>query len=44
MVDDTEQTLLLRATAAYLDVIRAKGTVTLRDRAAAYKHAVISTR
>ena len=35
MVDDTEQTLLLRATAAYLDVIRAKRTVTLRETALA---------
>ena len=35
MVDDTEQTLLLRAVAAYLDVIRAKRTVTLRETALA---------
>ena len=35
VVEDTEQTLLLRATAAYLDVIRAERTVTLHETARA---------
>lgn len=35
VVEDTEQTLLLRAATAYLDVIRAERTITLRETALA---------